>query len=66
MLDTLGPELLISNRTGNPVELKADSHVTISPDVTKEPTAELLPVNYAGLAEVCSARFINFVIHFWN
>ncbi|CAO2822310.1 unnamed protein product [Amaranthus hypochondriacus] len=50
MLDTVGPEILISNKTGNPIELKADDLVTITPDITKEPSAQVLPINYAGLA----------------
>lgn len=53
MLDTVGPELQICNRNGNPIELEANNHVTITTDVTKEPSAEVLPVNYSGLAEVC-------------
>ncbi|XP_043702278.1 pyruvate kinase 2, cytosolic-like isoform X1 [Telopea speciosissima] len=51
MLDTVGPELRICNNNGNPIELKVDGHVTITPDVCREPSAEVLPVNYAGLAE---------------
>ncbi|KAK9291115.1 hypothetical protein L1049_009302 [Liquidambar formosana] len=51
MLDTVGPELQICNRNGNPIELEANNHVTITTDVTKEPSAEVLPVNYSGLAE---------------
>ncbi|XP_010269337.1 PREDICTED: pyruvate kinase 2, cytosolic-like [Nelumbo nucifera] len=51
MLDTAGPELQVCNTTGNPIELKADAHVTITPDVSKEPSADILTVNYAGLAE---------------
>ncbi|XP_057983105.1 pyruvate kinase 2, cytosolic-like [Malania oleifera] len=51
MLDTVGPELQIYNKYGNPIELKADDHVTITPDATNEPSAGVLPVNYAGLSE---------------
>lgn len=52
MLDTVGPEILISNETGKSIELKADNLVTITPDITKEPSAQVLPINYAGLAKV--------------
>lgn len=55
MLDTGGPEVRVCNRTGRRIELKADNHITFTPDVTKEPTSELLPVNYRGLAAVCFA-----------
>lgn len=51
MLDTVGPEILISNETGKSIELKADNLVTITPDITKEPSAQVLPINYAGLAK---------------
>ena len=52
MLDTGGPELRVGNKTGNPIELKADDHVTITSDITKEPSPEVLPVSHAGLARV--------------
>lgn len=55
MLDTGGPEVRVCNRTGRRIELKADNHITFTPDVTKEPTSEVLPVNYQGLAAVCFA-----------
>ncbi|THG06007.1 hypothetical protein TEA_021325 [Camellia sinensis var. sinensis] len=51
MLDTMGPALQVCNKTGNPIEMKADNRVTITPDTTIEPSAELLPVNYTGLAK---------------
>lgn len=53
MLDTVGPELQVFNKTGNPIELNADDLVTITPDISKEPSADVLPINYSGLAEVC-------------
>ncbi|KAL6987262.1 pyruvate kinase [Sarracenia purpurea var. burkii] len=51
MLDTMGPALQVCNKTGNPIELLADNHVTITTDSTREPSAEVLPVNYSGLAK---------------
>ncbi|XVF56264.1 hypothetical protein PTKIN_Ptkin06aG0105200 [Pterospermum kingtungense] len=51
MLDTVGPELQVYNKTSNPIELKADDIVTITPDATKELSAEVLPISYSGLAE---------------
>lgn len=56
MLDTVGPELPVCNQTGKPIELKADDHLTITSDVSKEPSAEFLPVDYCGLSEVCVGR----------
>ncbi|XAR68431.1 Pyruvate kinase [Bertholletia excelsa] len=51
MLDTMGPALHVQNKTGKPIMLMADTHVTITSDVTREPSAEILPVNYSGLAK---------------
>lgn len=52
MLDTTGPELQVCNKTGNPIDFKADSHVTVTSDLSKELSAEVLPVDYAELAKV--------------
>lgn len=52
MLDTVGPEILISNKSGNSIELNADDFVTITSDLTIEPSAQVLPINYTGLAKV--------------
>ncbi|KAJ8449791.1 hypothetical protein Cgig2_001447 [Carnegiea gigantea] len=55
MLDTVGPELHISNESGNPIELKADDLVTITPDTTKQTSAQVLPIKYDGLAKEVKA-----------
>lgn len=52
MLDTVGPEIQVYNKGANPIELKADNHVTITSDINIEPSAEKLAVNYDRLAEV--------------
>ncbi|KAK1288071.1 hypothetical protein QJS10_CPB19g00046 [Acorus calamus] len=51
MLDTVGPELQICNKSGNSIELKADEHVTITSDLSKDSSSEVLPVNYADLSK---------------
>ncbi|KAL7225414.1 hypothetical protein ACSBR1_020732 [Camellia fascicularis] len=51
MLDTMGPALQVCNKTGNPIDMKANNHVTITPDTTIEPSAEVLPINYTRLAK---------------
>eukprot|EP00268_Persea_americana_P029040 TRINITY_DN2810_c2_g1_i2.p1 TRINITY_DN2810_c2_g1~~TRINITY_DN2810_c2_g1_i2.p1 ORF type:complete len:170 (-),score=25.23 TRINITY_DN2810_c2_g1_i2:31-540(-) len=56
MLDTVGPEVQVFNKTGNPIELKADDLVTITTDISKEPSADVLPINYSGLAEVLETK----------
>lgn len=55
MLDTVGPELQICNETGNAIELKADDLVTVTPDTTKQPSAQVLPIKYPSLSEEVKA-----------
>ena len=52
MLDTIGPELQVFNKSGKP-----DAKVTITPDTTKEASSELLPINYADIAKVILSDF---------
>jgi hypothetical protein len=52
MLDTLGPELQVFNKNGAPIELEANAFVTLTPDSSREASSEVLPINYAGLAQV--------------
>nr|CAB3489665.1 unnamed protein product [Digitaria exilis] len=52
MLDTLGPEIQVHNSTGEPIELKAGNHVIITPDMSKAPSAEILPIKFGDLAKV--------------
>ncbi|OEL24820.1 Pyruvate kinase 1, cytosolic [Dichanthelium oligosanthes] len=51
MLDTLGPEIQVHNSTGEPIELKAGNHVIITPDISKAPSAEILPIKFGDLAK---------------
>uniref|UniRef100_A0A7N0TUK2 Pyruvate kinase n=2 Tax=Kalanchoe fedtschenkoi TaxID=63787 RepID=A0A7N0TUK2_KALFE len=51
MLDTMGPQLHVSNNTGNPIELRAEQRLIITPDMTKQPSSQVLPVKYDGLAK---------------
>lgn len=51
MLDTVGPEVQVHNKTGIPIKLKADDRIVITPDTTKEPSSEILPITYSGLSE---------------
>ncbi|PIN19359.1 Pyruvate kinase [Handroanthus impetiginosus] len=51
MLDTVGPELQVVNKSEHPISLKEDSLVILTPDQDKEATADLLPVNYSGLSK---------------
>ncbi|KAL4183941.1 hypothetical protein AMTRI_Chr11g100820 [Amborella trichopoda] len=51
MLDTVGPELKVCNKSGNPIALKEDDYVTLTPDLSIEPSTDVLPVNYSDLSE---------------
>lgn len=52
MLDTVGPELQVVNKTEQPISLEEDSTVVLTPDQDKEATPNLLPINFTGLSEV--------------
>lgn len=52
MLDTTGPELLVVNKSDQPIPLEADSFVVLTPDQEKEASSNLLPINFSGLAKV--------------
>ncbi|XP_073044385.1 pyruvate kinase 1, cytosolic-like [Primulina eburnea] len=51
MLDTVGPELQVVNRSGSAITLKADEKVFLTPDQGQEASSEILPISYAGLAK---------------
>lgn len=52
MFDTVGPELQIINKGEFPIVLRADEFVTLTPDLSKEPSAAFLPINWPELADV--------------
>lgn len=62
MLDTVGPELQVVNKTEHPISLEADTLVVLTPDVEKEASSNLLPVNYCGLSKVV---FMLCICHFF-
>lgn len=51
MLDTVGPEIQVFNKSGKPIALEADAKVTITPDTTREASSQLLPINYSDIAK---------------
>ncbi|KAK6136154.1 hypothetical protein DH2020_030127 [Rehmannia glutinosa] len=51
MLDTVGPELLIVNKSDRPISLEEGSFVILTPDQDKEATSNLLPINFSGLSK---------------
>lgn len=58
MLDTVGPELQVVNRTDHPILLQADTFVTLTPDQNKEATSNLLPINFKGLSQVTVFEYV--------
>ena len=56
MLDTVGPELQVINKSGKAITLKADGLVTLTPSQDQEASSEVLPINFNGLAKVRSLR----------
>jgi pyruvate kinase len=51
MLDTVGPELQVVNKSEKEILLEADATVVLTPDQDKEASASLLPINFHGLAQ---------------
>ncbi|XP_048442024.1 pyruvate kinase 1, cytosolic [Pyrus x bretschneideri] len=51
MLDTVGPELQVVNKSEHPISLQEDTLVVLTPDQDQEATSNLLPVNFRGLAK---------------
>ncbi|XP_021890568.1 pyruvate kinase 1, cytosolic-like isoform X1 [Carica papaya] len=51
MLDTVGPELQVVNKTDRPISLEADTLVVLTPDQEKEASSNLLPINFSGLSK---------------
>ena len=52
MLDTVGPELQVVNKTGKEITLKENEMVTLTPDLEQDATSDVLPINFSGLAKV--------------
>lgn len=52
MLDTVGPELQVVNKSEKAITLKADENVILTPDQGQEASSKVLPINFAGLSKV--------------
>ena len=64
MLDTVGPELQIFNKSEKPIALEVDAIVTITPDTKQEASSKILPINYAELANVRICFCTLYATHF--
>ncbi|KAF8396476.1 hypothetical protein HHK36_018099 [Tetracentron sinense] len=51
MLDTVGPELQVVNKSERAISLQAAAFVVLTPDQGKEATSEILPINFGGLSK---------------
>ncbi|CAK9159610.1 unnamed protein product [Ilex paraguariensis] len=51
MLDTVGPELQVVNKSKHPISLQADSFVVLTPDQQREATSDQLPINFSDLSK---------------
>ncbi|RAL44560.1 unnamed protein product [Cuscuta campestris] len=52
MLDTVGPELQVVNKSGKAISLEVDGIVTLTPDQGQEASSQVLPINFDGLSKV--------------
>jgi pyruvate kinase len=52
MLDTVGPELYVTNSNEHPIELLEGASLVLTADRKIQASAEVLPINYDGLASV--------------
>ncbi|KAE8704602.1 putative leucine-rich repeat receptor-like protein kinase [Hibiscus syriacus] len=51
MLDTVGAEMQVDNKSEKAISLQADAMVVLTPDAGQEATSELLPINFNGLSK---------------
>ncbi|XP_072970944.1 pyruvate kinase 1, cytosolic [Typha angustifolia] len=51
MLDTVGPELQVVNKSESAISLEAGAFVVLTPDQEREASSKLLPINFTGLSK---------------
>jgi pyruvate kinase len=52
MLDTVGPELQVVNKSEKSISLQLDGFVILTPNQEIEASSELLPITFDGLSKV--------------
>lgn len=52
MLDTVGAEMQVVNKSETAISLEANAQVVLTPDQETEASSEILPINFDGLAQV--------------
>ncbi|EHA8588245.1 Pyruvate kinase 1, cytosolic [Cocos nucifera] len=60
MLDTVGPELQVVNKSEHAISLEADAFVVLTPDQEQEASSKLLPINFSGLSKASNGYPQNF------
>ncbi|XP_038702427.1 pyruvate kinase 1, cytosolic-like isoform X2 [Tripterygium wilfordii] len=51
MLDTVGPELRVVNKSESSISLVADGFVVLTPNQEREASSEVLPINFDGISK---------------
>ncbi|KAH9604401.1 hypothetical protein KSS87_001852 [Heliosperma pusillum] len=51
MLDTVGAEVQVVNKSGQAISLKENEFVTLTPNLEINASSDILPINYNGLAK---------------
>ncbi|KAL5155457.1 Pyruvate kinase 1, cytosolic [Glycine soja] len=51
MLDTVGAEMQVVNKSEKAISLQADGQVVLTPDRGQEASSQILPINFDGLAK---------------
>ncbi|KAI7738259.1 hypothetical protein M8C21_014425 [Ambrosia artemisiifolia] len=51
MLDTVGAEMQVVNKSEKAISLQQDANVILTPDKGQEASSEVLPINFDGLAK---------------
>lgn len=52
MLDTVGAEMQVVNKSETTISLEIDAQVVLTPNQGQEASSEILPINFDGLAQV--------------
>lgn len=65
MLDTVGPELQVVNKSEKSISLQVDGFVVLTPNQEIEASSELLPINFDGLSKVWQQYTWNNVHQFY-
>ncbi|OAY79876.1 Pyruvate kinase 1, cytosolic [Ananas comosus] len=58
MLDTVGPELQVVNKSESAISLEADAFVVLTPDQGQEASSKLLPINFSGLSKASNIHAV--------